>query len=143
MSMRRHEISPEAWERIEPLLPGRPGDVGVTAADNRLFINAVYWIAKTGAPWRDLPPRFGRWNSAFQRFNRWAKKGVWQRIAEALSDDADREWVMLDSTVVRAHQHAAGQKGGKKTNAWDAVEEDSAPRSTSRSTDLATPCGSR
>jgi transposase len=141
--MRRHEISQESWERIEPLLPGRPGDAGVTAADNRLFINAVYWIAKTGAPWRDLPPRFGRWNSAFQRFNRWAKKGVWQRIAEALSDDADLEWVMIDSTVVRAHQHAAGQKGGKKTNAWDAVEEDSAPRSTSRSTDLATPCGSR
>ena len=140
--MRRHEISQEAWERIEHLLPGRSGDVGVTAVDNRLFINAVYWIAKTGAPWRDLPARFGRWNSVFQRFNRWAKKGVWQRIAEALSDDPDLEWVMIDSTVVRAHQHAAGQKGGKTVNSLDAAREDSAPRSTLRSTGLGTPCGS-
>jgi len=140
--MRRHEVSQAAWERIEHLLPGRPDDVGVTAADNRLFINAVYWIAKTGAPWRDLPPRFGPWNSVFQRFNRWSKKGVWQRVAEALGDDADLEWLMIDSTVVRAHQHAAGKKGGKTANNWDAAREDLAPRSTSRSTDLATPCGS-
>ena len=140
--MRRHEISQEGWERIEHLLPGRPGDVGVTAADNRLFVNAVYWMAKTGAPWRDLPARFGPWNSVFQRFNRWAKKGVWQRIAEALSDDPDLEWVMIDSTVVRAHQHAAGQKGGETTNNLDAAREDSAPRSTLRSTGWATPCGS-
>jgi transposase len=140
--MHRHEISQSAWERIEHLLPGRPGDVGVTAADNRLFINAVYWIAKTGAPWRDLPARFGRWNSVFQRFNRWSKKGVWQRVAEALSDDADLEWLLIDSTVVRAHQHAAGQKGGQKPNNWGVAREDSAPRFTSASTALATPCGS-
>ena len=140
--MRRHEISQGAWERIEHLLPGRAGDVGVTAADNRLFINAVYWIAKTGAPWRDLPSRFGPWNSVFQRFNRWSKKGVWQRVAEALSDDADLEWLMIDSTVVRAHQHAAGKKGGKRANNLDAAREGSAPRFTSRSTGLATPCGS-
>ena len=140
--MGRHEISQAAWERIEHLLPGRPGDVGVTAANNRLFVNAVYWIAKTGAPWRDLPPRFGPWNSIFQRFNRWSKKGVWQRVAEALSEDVDFEWLMIDSTVVRAHQHAAGKKGGKTANNLDAAREDSAPRSTSRSTGLATPCGS-
>jgi len=140
--MRRHEISQEAWERIEHLLPGRAGDVGVTAADNRLFVNAVYWIAKTGAPWRDLPSRFGRWNSAFQRFNRWSKKGVWQRVAEALSGDADLEWLMIDSTVVRAHQHAAGQKGGKKPSSSGVARGDSAPSCTSRSTGWATPCGS-
>lgn len=140
--MHRHEISQSAWDRIEDLLPGRPGDVGVTAADNRLFINAVYWIAKTGAPWRDLPPRFGRWNSVFQRFNRWSKRGVWRRVAEALSDDVDLEWLMIDSTVVRAHQHAAGQKGGKTAKNLAAAREDSAPRSTSRSTGSATPCGS-
>src|SRR5688500_10365002 len=121
MEMRRHEISDAAWERIEPLLPGRAGDVGVTAADNRLFIDAVYWIVKTCAPWRDLPPRFGRWNSVFQRFNRWSKKGVWRRLAEVWSDDSDLEWVMIDSTVVRAHQHAAGQKGGRTTNNLDAA----------------------
>ena len=140
--MRRHEISEAAWERIERLLPGRPGDVGVTAANNRLFVNAVYWIAKTGAPWRDLPPRFGPWNSVFQRFNRWSKKGVWQRVAEALADDVDLEWLMIDSTVVRAHQHAAGQQGGKKPSSSGVAREGSAPRSTSRSTGWATPCGS-
>lgn len=140
--MRRHEITDSAWERIEPLLPGRAGDVGVTAVDNRLFVNAVYWIAKTGAPWRDLPARFGRWNSVFQRFNRWSKKGVWQRVAEALSEDADLEWLLIDSTVVRAHQHAAGQKGGKNRNISVVAREDSAPRSTSRSTGLEIPCGS-
>jgi len=140
--MHRHEISQSGWERIEHLLPGRPGDAGITAADNRLFINAVYWIAKTGAPWRDLPSRFGLWNSVFQRFNRWSKKGVWRRVAEALTDDVDLEWLMIDSTVVRAHQHAAGKKGGKRANNLDAAREDSAPRSTSRSTGLATLCGS-
>lgn len=140
--MRRHEITDSAWDRIEHLLPGRAGDVGVTAADNRLFINAVYWIAKTGAPWRDLPARFGQWNSVFQRFNRWSKKGVWQRVSEALSEEADLEWLLIDSTVVRAHQHAAGQKKGPKLRISGVVGEDSAPRSTSRSMGLATPCDS-
>ena len=140
--MRRHEISQEAWERIEGLLPGKSGDVGVTVADNRLFINAVFWIAKTGAPWRDLPARFGPWNSVFQRFNRWSKKGVWQKVAEALADDPDLEWLMIDSTVVRAHQHAAGKKGGKKGQGSAAAKADSAPRCTSLSTRTATPCGS-
>lgn len=138
--MRRHEIEQEAWERIERLLPGKAGDPGVTAADNRLFINAVYWIAKTGAPWRDLPPRFGPWNSVFQRFNRWSKKGVWQKVAEALADDPDLEWLMIDSTVVRAHQHAAGKKGGNKANSSAVAEGVSAPRSTSRSMRTATRC---
>lgn len=140
--MRRHEIEQEAWERIEGLLPGKAGDPGVTAADNRLFINAVYWIAKTGAPWRDLPPRFGPWNSVFQRFNRWSKKGVWQKVASALADDPDLEWLMIDSTVVRAHQHAAGKKGGSKANSSAAARAVSARRSTSLSTRTATPCGS-
>ena len=140
--MRRHEIEQEAWQRIERFLPGKAGDVGVTAVDNRLFINAVFWIAKTGAPWRDLPPRFGPWNSVYQRFNRWAKKGIWQKIAEALADDSDLEWLMIDSTVVRAHQHAAGKKGGKKVKDSAAAKVDSAPKFTSQSTRTATPCGS-
>lgn len=140
--MHRHEIAQEAWERIEGLLPGKAGDPGVTAADNRLFINAVSWIAKTGAPWRDLPRRFGPWNSVFQRFNRWSKKGVWQKVAEALADDPDLEWLMIDSTVVRAHQHAAGKKGDKKANSSAAARAGSARRSTLRSTHTATLCGS-
>lgn len=110
--MRRHEIKDEDWERIKDMLPGQPGDPGVTAKDNRLFINAVLWIGKTGAPWRDLPERFGLWGSVWKRFDRWAKKRVWERVFEALQDP-DLEWMILDSTVVRAHQHAAGAE--KKT----------------------------
>jgi len=105
--MRRHEISDRNWDAIKDLLPGKEGDPGATAKDNRLFINAVLWIAKTGAPWRDLPERFGNWNNVFQRFNRWGKNGVFQKIMEALQDP-DLGALLLDSTVIRAHQHAAG-----------------------------------
>lgn len=107
--MRRYEISDENWERIAPLLPGKKSDPGRTAEDNRGFINAVLWIARSGAAWRDLPERYGRWDTVFQRFNRWSKKGVWQKVFEAMQDP-DLEWLMIDSTIVRAHQQAAGQK---------------------------------
>lgn len=136
--MRRHEISDEHWQRIEPLLPGRAGDPGVTAADNRLFINGVFWIAKTGAPWRDLPSRFGKWNSVFKRFDRWSQKGVWQRVAESLGGDTDLEWLMIDSTVIRAHQHAAGKKGDKTASNWDEAREDLAAKSMQPSIPMAT-----
>jgi transposase len=106
-ALRRHEIKDEDWERIADLLPGQPGQPGVTAKDNRLFLNAVLWIAKTGAPWRDLPERFGPWNSVWRRFDRWARKGVWQRVFDALQDP-DLEWLILDSTIIRAHPCAAG-----------------------------------
>ena len=131
---RRHEISDEDWDRIKDLLPGQATDPGVTVVEeaNRRFVNAVFWIAKTGAPWRDLPERFGKWNSVFQRFNRWSAKGVWERVFAAWSEDADLEWLLIDSTVVRAHQHAAGKKGGKPAKPWGAVAADSAPKSTSR-----------
>ncbi len=108
--LRRHEITDEQWNAICDLLPGKEGDPGATAKDNRLFVNAVRWIAKTGAPWRDLPERFGNWNSVFQRFTRWCKTGVFQSIMEKLQDP-DLEVLLLDSTVIRAHQHAAGAKG--------------------------------
>jgi len=137
--MRRHEIKDEDWERIKEMLPGQPGDPGVTAKDNRLFLNAVLWIAKTGAPWRDLPERFGPWGSVWKRFDRWAKKGVWERVFEALQDP-DLEWMILDSTVVRAHQHAAGaeKKGETTIRRWAVPWADSAPRFTSSSTPWAT-----
>ena len=106
---RRYEITDEQFERVRPLLSGKEDDPGRTAADHRLFINAVLWIARTGAPWADLPERFGRYDSIYQRFNAWAKKGRWRAIHEALQE-ADTEWLMIDSTVARAHQHAAGQK---------------------------------
>ena len=107
--MRRYEIDDKSWEGVEGLLPGKVGDVGRSAADNRQFLNAVLWIARSGAPWRDLPERFGAWNSVYQRFGRWAKKKVWQQVFEALQGP-DLDWVMLDSTTIRAHQQAAGQK---------------------------------
>jgi transposase len=135
--MRRHEITDDHWERIKDLLPGQAGDPGVTAKDNRLFVNAVLWIAKTGAPWRDLPERFGLWGSVWRRFDRWGVKGVWKRAFEALQDP-DLEWMIIDSTVVRAHQHAAGKKGGKAARPSAVPGADSAPRSTSSSTPWAT-----
>jgi len=110
--MRRHEITDDHWDRIKDFLPGQAGDPGVTAKDNRLFVNAVLWIARTGAPWRDLPERFGPRGSAWKRFDRWARKGARERVFEA-PRDPDLEWMIIDSTVVRAHQHAAGAvKGG-------------------------------
>lgn len=106
---RRHEISDADWDRIKDLLPGRPGQHGGLAQDNRRFLNAVLWIARTGAPWRDLPERLGNWNSAWRRFDRWAAQGVWARLVDVLRDP-DLEWLVLDSTVVRAHPCAAGSK---------------------------------
>lgn len=113
--MERAVLSDAQWSRIEGLLPGRAGSVGVTAADNRLFLEGVLWIARTGAPWRDLPAEtFGPWWRTYMRFNRWAKAGRWEKIFEALANDPDFEYVMIDSTIVRTHQHAAGGKGGLK-----------------------------
>lgn len=106
----RHEMTDEQWEAIKDLLPGQEGDRGATAKDNRLFVNAVLWISKTGAPWRDLPEHFGKWNSVFQRFNRWCKTGVLRAIMEKLKDP-DLGALILDSTIIRAHQHAAGAAG--------------------------------
>ena len=102
------------WDRMEPHLPGRASDPGRTGADNRRFVEAVLWLARTGSPWRDLPPAFGRWNSVFIRFSRWSKDEVWDRLFAAMADDPDFEYLMVDSTIIRAHQHAAGKKGGLK-----------------------------
>ena len=134
----RYELTNEEFARIEPLLSGRPGTPGRNATDNRRFLNAVLWIARTGAPWRDLPERFGKYDSVYQRFNRWAKKGRWAAIFEALQEP-DLEWVMLDSTVVRAHQHAAGQKKAPPApKPSGAAAEASPQRSTSPATRSAT-----
>jgi len=110
----RRELTSAQWRRIEQLVPGKEGDKGRHGEDNRLFVDAVLWIARSGAPWRDLPGEFGNWNSVFQRFRRWAKKGVWQRVFRALIEHTDFEYLIIDSTIVRAHQHAAGAKGGAK-----------------------------
>ena len=98
----------DQWERIEPLLPGKATDRGVTAKDNRRFVEAVLWIMRTGSPWRDLPVELGHWHRTFVRFSRWREKGVWAHVATALSGDADMEQLFIDSTIVRAHQHSSG-----------------------------------
>jgi transposase len=113
--MDRLVLSDAAWERMAPLIIGRPDQKGSTGRDNRMFVEGVLWIVRTGSPWRDLPEAFGDWNSVFRRFSRWSIKGVWWRIFEAMSDDPDFEYLIVDSTIVRAHQHAAGaKKGGLK-----------------------------
>ena len=97
------------------MIPGKAGDPGRTGNDNRLFLDAVLWMARTGAPWRDLPGSFGLWNTVWKRFSRWAKKGTWEIVFGVLAqDDPDLEYVSIDGTIVRAHQHSAGGKGGLK-----------------------------
>jgi transposase len=115
-------LSDEQWSLISGQIIGRPDQRGSTGRDNRMFVEGVLWIVRTGAPWRDLPEAFGEWNSVFRRFSRWSQKGVWQRVFEALSDDPDFEYLIIDSTIVRAHQHASGAKGGLKIKLSDARE---------------------
>lgn len=112
----RMVLRDDQWSRIEHMLQGKPGDPGMSGRDNRLFVEAVLWVARTGSPWRDLPEEFGRWNSVYQRFARWSRAGVWHRVFRELTRDADFEEVFIDSTIVRAHQHATGaaKKGGLK-----------------------------
>ncbi len=107
---RRYALRDDQWARMEALLPGRAGHVGGTARDNRLFVEAVLYRYRAGIPWRDLPERFGPWKAVHTRFSRWAASGVWARVFAALSADGDNEYAMLDSTIVRAHQHSAGAR---------------------------------
>src|SRR5947209_7101981 len=113
-SMRRFELTDEQYARIEHLLPGKPSDPGATARDNRLFIDAILGIARTGAPWPDLPERFGKYDTAYQRFNRWAKAGALARVMEALGGDADLENLLIDSTVIRAHHPLLAEQRRQK-----------------------------
>ena len=114
--MIRMMLTEEQWSRIETLLPGKSGDPGRSGQDNRLFVDAVLWIARTGSPWRDLPTEFGSWNSVYVRFARWSDKQVWKTIFDVLREDADFEEVYLDGTIVRAHQHAAGASKKRGTS---------------------------
>ena len=104
------ELTDTQWEKIKDALPGKSSDPGRTAADNRLFVEAVYWVGRNGGRWRALPPAFGKWFSVHQRFIRWARKGVWQMVFNTLAVNTDTEWLMIDSTIIRAHQCAAGAK---------------------------------
>jgi len=108
--MSRMILRDDQWERVEPLLSGKSSDCGVTGKNNRLFLEAVLWICRTGAPWRDLPADLGNWHTVFTRDNRGSKKGRWQAILESLSRDADFEYLMVDGSIARVHQHGAPKK---------------------------------
>jgi putative transposase len=123
MKAKRYELTDQQWARISPLIAGKASDPGRTGRDNRLFVNAVLWVIRSGAHWHDLPERYGKYKTVHKRFTRWAKAGVWERIFAALTADPDNQYLMLDSTVVRAHQQAASGKGGPKTRLWGVPEE--------------------
>jgi len=113
---KRYALRDDQWNRIKDLLLGRKETVGVTANNNQLFIDAVLYRYRAGIPLRDLPERFGDFRVIHTRHSRWAKTGVWKRMFEDLAKDADNEYAMIDSTIVRAHQHSSGaQKKAEKT----------------------------
>ena len=123
--MARRKLRDDQWTHIKDLLPGKSSDPGRTATDNRKFVDAVLWIARTGAHWRELPESFGAWNSVFQRYNRWSNAGVWERVFRALSGGPDCEYVMIDSSTPRA------QKGGSRSGSpWPFEERADPPQST-------------
>ena len=113
-ALHRHDITDSSWELLSPHLPGQAGQWGGRAKDNRLFINAVFWILRAGAPWRDLPPEYGKWGTVYQRFNRWRTSGVWEKVLEVLLVEPDYEWLMIDASHVKVHPHASGAKGGNQ-----------------------------
>lgn len=120
----RYELRSIQWRRICDLLPGKPGDRGRCGEDNRLFVDAVLWVLRSGAHWHDLPERYGKYKTVHKRFTRWARSGVWEKVFAHLIDDPDNNYLMLDSTLVRAHQQAAIGKEGIRTRLWGAPEAD-------------------
>jgi transposase len=113
-SARRHDISDATWALLEPHLPGQRGQWGGIARDNRQFINAVFWILRTGAPWRDLPASYGDWKNTHRRFCRWRDNGIWETLLEQLIDEPDYAWLMVDASHCKVHPHAAGARGGNQ-----------------------------
>ena len=122
--VKRYELCDAQWRQIEALLPGKAGDPGRTGADNRLFVNGVLWVLRSGAHWQDLPERYGKWKTVHKRFTRWARAGVWEKVFASLTDAPDNQYLMLDTTLVRTHQQAASGKGGPGIRLWGVPEED-------------------
>ena len=144
--MDTNELTDAQWEKLRPLLPPRKPRTGRPAKDHRTILNGILWILRTGSPWRSLPERFGSWKTVSSRFYRWQKAGVWDRILSALQREADAEgrldWTLhfVDSTVVRAHQHAAGAKRGtRQPRRWGAAGVATARRSISGASGAASP----
>jgi transposase len=141
--MNRHELTDAAWRRLAPLLPPQRPAVGRPPWDHRTIINALLWLAKAGAPWRDLPERYGPWRTAATRFYRWTRSGLWRRILAELQRQGDAagkiDWSvhMVDGTSIRAHRHAAGAKGGRQARRSAAPEAASAASSTCAASEVA------
>jgi transposase len=135
-------LSDEQWARVWPVLRAHPGIYVRQEAPTRRFVEAVLWMTRAGAPWRFLPAEHGQWNSVYKRFARWQEKGVWQALLTALAEDADLEWLMLDSTVMRAHACAAGAKKGRVIRPLAAHGAGSPASCTRLPTGSATPCAS-
>lgn len=114
-SYQRHDISDTTWSLLRSLLPGQKGSWGRVAQDNRRFINGVFWILRTGAPWRDLPADYGDWKNTHRRFCRWRDKGIWEKVLAALVESPDYSWLMIDSSHIKVHLHAAGAVGGNQS----------------------------
>jgi transposase len=137
-AVHRGELSDAQWARLEPLLPPQKAKVGKPAHPHRRILNGILWKLRTGAPWRDLPPRYGPWSTVACRFRRWRRAGVWDRVLAAVQRQEDAaghvDWTLqfVDGSVIRAHQHAAGaKKGALKPKPWGAARGAIAPRSTS------------
>ena len=126
--MARFDLSEAEWAVIEPLLPNKPR--GVPREDDRRILNGIFYTLRTGSPWRDLPDRYGPYTTCYNRFNRWAKAGVWLRVFEALAQHAPQSLQLIDSSIIRAHQHAAGGKKGVRITPSVCLVEDWAPKST-------------
>ena len=108
--LRRYELKESEWDRIKTYLPGKKEDVGRTAKDNRLFVNGVLWVLRSGSRWSDLPEYYGKYKSVHKRYSRWCQKGVWDRVFSMLTKDKDKEYLMMDSTVIKAHSQASTYK---------------------------------
>jgi transposase len=126
--MHRHALSDDQWLKLRKVLPQRKR--GPAPKDERLFVDAVIYRARTGIPWRDLPERFGPWKTVYNKFSRWAANGAWERIYKALRVRVDKTGSIVDGSVIRAHQDAAGEKGGPITTHWVVLAADSPRRFT-------------
>ena len=136
---RRHELNELRWKTIAPMLPAERGRRGRPSQDNRRLLNAILWVLKTGAPWRDLPEHYGPWQTAYTRFSRWSKRGVWTRVLAELAKDEDGETYFVDATIVRAHQDASGAEKKKAAKQLASLEADRRRRFTS----VSRPTGNR
>ncbi|CAN5139168.1 hypothetical protein BH10PSE7_BH10PSE7_40460 [soil metagenome] len=128
--MDRFVLTDAQWAKMEPRCLGKPTDPGRSGSNNRMFLEAVLWIARTGSPWRDLPPCFGKWNSVFKRYSDWVNGDVFAWIFDAVSDDPDMEYAMVDATIVKVHRHGHGAKGGLKIRQSASLKAAGQPKSS-------------